>query len=103
MSVRCNASGVRSSCEALATNWRWAWIKVSNRASRSSKVSPSSFSSSFGPSIARRRCKLVAEMVRAVVVMVRSGRSTRPAMSHTTEPFRSVRHELPAVAFRTST
>jgi hypothetical protein len=21
--VRCRASGVRSSCEALATNWRW--------------------------------------------------------------------------------
>jgi len=79
--IRCLASGVRSSCEALATNWRWALNDASSRASSPSKVSPSSLSSSSGPPRASRSCRLVAEISRAAAVMVRSGRSTRPATS----------------------
>ena len=75
-------SGVRSSCEALATNWRCASNEASRRPSSSSKVSPSSRSSSLGPSSARRSCRLEAESSRAAVVITCSGRSTRPASNH---------------------
>ncbi len=47
--VRIPASGVRSSCEALATNWRSNANERSRRSSSWSKVSASSFSSSSGP------------------------------------------------------
>ena len=43
--------------------------------------SPSSLSSSSGPVMARRALRLLAEMYRAAAVIVRSGRSTRPATS----------------------
>ncbi len=46
--TRCRASGVRSSWEALAMNWRWALKATSSRASSPSKVSPSSLNSSWG-------------------------------------------------------
>ena len=83
ISVRCRASGVRSSCEALATNCRCASNAASSRARSASKVSASSFSSSSGPVRASRSCRLLAEVCCAAAVMVRSGRSTRPA---TTQP-----------------
>ena len=72
-------SGVRSSWEALATKCRWASKAASRRAKRSSRVSPSCLNSSSAPSRASRSCRLVAEIRRAVAVMVRTGRSTRPA------------------------
>ena len=52
--VRLRASGVRSSWEALATNWRWASNAASSRASSPSMVSPRSLSSSSGPARASR-------------------------------------------------
>ena len=64
-SVRSSVSGVRSSCEALATNWRWASNEASRRSSRPLNVFPSCLSSSSGPSSASRRCRLLAEMSRA--------------------------------------
>ena len=79
--TRWRASGVRSSCEALAMNWRWARNDASSRASSPSKVSPSSLSSSSGPRRARRSLRLVTEICRAAAVMVRTGRSVRPATS----------------------
>ncbi len=50
MRVRMEVSGVRSSCEALATNRRWLAKARSRRSNMSSKVSASSLSSSWGPS-----------------------------------------------------
>jgi ABC-2 type transport system permease protein len=47
-------SGVRSSCEALATNLRCAAKAPSSRSSRASIVSARSLSSSRGPGMARR-------------------------------------------------
>jgi len=79
--VRSAVKGVRSSWEALATKCRWASKAASSRAKRPSRVSPSSLSSSCGPSRARRSCRLVEEILRAVRVMVRMGRSIRPATS----------------------
>ena len=62
-------------------NWRWARNDASSRASSPSKVSPSSLSSSSGPRRARRSLRLVTEICRAAAVMVRTGRSARPATS----------------------
>ena len=45
-------------------------------------MSPSSLSSSSGPVIAMRWCRVRAEIRRAAAVIVRSGLSTRPAISH---------------------
>src|SRR6266851_4655292 len=56
-------------------------VVVARRPSSWSKVSPSSLSSSSGPVIPIRWCRLRAEMRLAVAVIVRSGRSTRPAIS----------------------
>ena len=44
-------------------------------------MSPSCLSSSSGPSRASRRWRLLAEISRAVFVIVRRGRSARPAIS----------------------
>ena len=79
--VRSAVRGVRSSWEALATKCRCASNAASRRPNRSSRVSPSSLSSSSGPSRARRSCRLVEEILRAVRVMVRMGRSILPATS----------------------
>ncbi len=79
--VRSRVSGVRSSWEALATKCRWEAKEVSRRASRSLRVPASSLNSSSGPARVSRSCRLVAEIRRAVAVMVRTGRSTRPATS----------------------
>ena len=49
-SARLIVSGVRSSCEALATKRRWPSKERSSRSSIVSKVSASSLTSSFGPS-----------------------------------------------------
>jgi hypothetical protein len=59
-SVRITDSGVRSSCEALATNRRWLSNAASSRASIASNVSASSLSSSAGPS---QRDPLVQRLV----------------------------------------
>jgi hypothetical protein len=61
--------GVRRSWDALATKRRWASNDASNLANRSSRVSPSSFSSSCGPGRARRSCRLLAEIRRAAAVI----------------------------------
>jgi ABC-type hemin transport system ATPase subunit len=45
-------------------------------------VSPSALISSSGPASASRSSRLCAVMRCAVIVIVRSGRSTRPATSH---------------------
>src|ERR1700733_11266743 len=86
--VRSSVRGVRSSCDALATNRRWASNDASSRASSSSSVSPSALNSSCGPSSASRSCRFPAEIVRAVAVIERTGRSTRPAANQprTAEP-----------------
>ena len=47
-----------------------------------SMVSPRSFSSSSGPWTARRSLQVLLGDLRAVAVIVRNGRSTRPAISH---------------------
>ncbi len=79
--ARMVASGVRSSCEALATNRRWALNAVSSRSSRPSMVSPNSLSSSCGPQTASRSLRLNSEMRWAVSVISRTGRMARPATS----------------------
>ena len=48
---------------------------------RSSRVAPRSVNSSSRPPRPSRRCRLLAEMSRAVAVIVRSGRRNRPATS----------------------
>ena len=75
------ASGVRSSCEALAANLCCSATCAWSRASRPSMVSARSFSSSRGPASARRSCRLRSEICRVVAVIARSGRRTRPATS----------------------
>ena len=60
---------------------RCAWNDASSRPNRSSSVSPSSVNSSPRPRTPRRRCRLLAEMSRAVVMIARSGRTKRPAIS----------------------
>ena len=84
--VRIIASGVRRSCEALATNRRCASNAASNRSSSRSIVSASRRSSSRGPGIARRSLRFVSEIRSAVAVIVRSGANTRPATSHASTP-----------------
>ena len=68
-SVRMIESGVRSSCEALATNSRCAANAVSRRASMASKVSASSCSSSLGPCMAMRSWRVLADARRATVAI----------------------------------
>ena len=92
MSVRSNVSGVRSSCETFAANWRWAVKAASRRSSSASKVRPSWRSSSSGPSSARRRCRLLAEMSWAVAVIV-AQRAQRPPGDDPAEPGRDQRHD----------
>ena len=78
MAVRITVSGVRSSCEAFATNRRCAANAWSSRSSMSSKVSASSLSSSWAPVSASRSPRCWSEARRAVSVIARTGRSTRP-------------------------
>ena len=79
-SVRCPASGVRSSWEAFATKWRWA-SKDGFEPPEEVVEGLAEFGELVvGPSSSRRRCRFVAEISRAVVVMVRSGRRNRPAI-----------------------
>ena len=54
-------SGVRSSCEALATKRRWLAKAPDSRSSIASKVSASSLSSSRGPSSAMRSSSVSCE------------------------------------------
>ena len=82
--VRCPASGVRSSWEALATKWRCDSNDASSRPKRSSSVRPSSVSSSSGPSRSSRRWRFVAEISWAAVVIARSGRRNLPASHQAT-------------------
>ncbi len=84
MAARWVASGVRSSCEALAMNRRWLSNAFSSRASSASSVSPSSFSSSSGPPAAIRSCRVCSDSSRAFAVMAWTGRSTRPAVHQPT-------------------
>ncbi len=79
--VRSAVSGVRSSCEALATKCRCAWKDPSSRPNRSFRVSPSRVNSSSRGPRRSRRLRLLAEMSRAVAVITRTGRSRRPATS----------------------
>jgi hypothetical protein len=79
IAVRITVSGVRSSCEALATNRRWLANAASSRPSMASNVSASSFSSSSGPASAIRSPRFSSEARRAAAVMACTGRSTRPA------------------------
>ena len=81
ISVRMIASGVRSSCEAWATKWRWLANAPSRRPSMPSKVSASSRSSSAGPCRSIRSPRFSPDTRRAVAVISRSGRSARPASS----------------------
>ena len=73
------ASGVRSSCEALATKRRWLSKARSRRPSIVSNVSASSRSSSRGPGSAMRSFSVRSEIERAVAVIRAIGRSARPA------------------------
>ena len=76
-------SGVRSSCETLAANWRCAAKDVSRRSSRRVEGVAELAQLVVGAVRARRRWRLLAEISRAAAVIVRSGRSARPA---TTQP-----------------
>ena len=78
--VRLVASGVRSSCEALATNWRWPSKAASRRSSMASKVSASSLSSSSGPCSEIRSSRRRSATRRAISVIPRTGRMALPAM-----------------------
>ncbi len=80
-SVRITVSGVRSSCDAFATNRRWLANAPDRRSSIPSNVSASSLSSSRGPSSAMRSSRLSCETRFAVAVIRCSGRSTRPAIA----------------------
>jgi hypothetical protein len=80
-SVRMMASGVRSSCEALATKSRCASKAASSRASMPSKVSASARSSSLGPCMAMRSCRVLADARWAATAISCRGRSMRPAIS----------------------
>ena len=60
--ARIPASGVRSSCEALATKRRSEANERSSRSRSSSKVSASSVSSSSGPERFSRSCRVLAEI-----------------------------------------
>ena len=60
---------------------RCAWNDASSRPNRSSRVPPSSLISSPRPRTPSRRCRLLAEMSLAVVMIERSGRTNRPAIS----------------------
>ena len=82
MSTRSVASGVRSSCEALATNRRWLAKARSSRPSMASKVSASCFSSSLGPGRLIRACKVRSDRLRAASVMRWTGARARPAIHH---------------------
>ena len=86
MAVRITVSGVRSSCEALATNRRCAANDRSSRSSMSSKVSASSLSSSWAPVSASRSPRCWSEARRAVSVIARTGRSTRPETNQPRPP-----------------
>ena len=81
-SVRSAMSGVRSSCDALATKCRCAWNDASGLANRSFSVSPSLVNSSSRRPSRSRRLKLLAEMSRAAAVIARTGLSSRLASSH---------------------
>jgi len=86
MAVRMTVSGVRSSCEAFATNRRWAANAWSSRSSISSKVSASSLSSSLAPVSASRSPRCWSDARRAVSVITRTGRSTRPETNQPSAP-----------------
>ncbi len=86
IAVRITVSGVRSSCEALATKRRWVANAASRRSSMPSKVSASSFSSSLAPVSASRSPRCCSEARRAVSVITRTGRSTRPDMTQPRPP-----------------
>ena len=67
--VRMTASGVRSSCEALAMNRCWPSNAAWSRPSISSNVSASSRSSSRGPVSATRADRLCSDAARAAAVI----------------------------------
>jgi hypothetical protein len=79
IAVRMTVSGVRSSCEALATKRRWLAKAASSRPSMASNVSASSFSSSSGPASAIRSPRFSSDARRAAAVIACTGRSARPA------------------------
>ena len=72
---------VRQKLVGLQTSLRWASNAPSRRPRRPSIVSPSSFSSSSGPTSASRSCRFSSEICRVAALIVRSGRRTRPAIS----------------------
>ena len=63
---------------------RCAWNDASSRANSPSSVWPSSVNSSPRPRTPSRRCRLLAEMSRAAVMIARSGRTKQPAISQPT-------------------
>ena len=79
ISVRMIASGVRSSCDALATNSRCASNAVCRRSSIASNWSARSLSSSGGPARSMRSSSRSSVMRRAVSAISCTGRSIRPA------------------------
>ena len=91
-SVRSTVIGVRSSCEALATNRRWDSNARSSRPSSPSNVSASSFSSSSGP-VEREALVQVALGDAARADAHRADRAQRPAGHQPAEPDRGQRHD----------
>ena len=90
-----DVSGVRSSCEALATKRRCASTEPSTRSSIESKATASSCSSSCGPDGRTRASSRSSEIRRSVATMVRIGASARPAAS---QPTPSATSAVPAIA-----
>ena len=81
-SVRVIASGVRSSCEALAANLCCSATCASSRASMPSKASASSRNSSLRPSSSIRWESDPVAALRVASMMRASGASIRPARIH---------------------
>ena len=91
-SARSSVIGVRSSCEALATNRRCDSNAASSRPSSPSNVSPSSLSSSSGPSSASRSCRLSLGDPPGARAH-RPHRTQRPPGHQPAEPDRDDRHD----------
>ena len=100
--VRMEVSGVRSSCEALATNRRWLAKARSRRSSMSSKVSARSLSSSWGPPRRSRSPRFSFEARWAAPVTLWSGPRIRLPIAHPKEPAIKVAAARPTRDHRSS-
>jgi hypothetical protein len=83
-SVRMLATGLRSSCEASDTNWRWRRADCSSRASMAFIVRARRPISSPEAGSGTRRCMVAPPMASTSARMASTGRSARPTSAHAT-------------------